>query len=245
MPPVSVESPGRQYPHLAQCQRPASQQPSSTQALADLLDLLNSIFSSSNQAAEIIFYETASLQSQLESKEKELEEVKNEMSKQVIAKQTAIDEMFEANDFQKSKRKEATSEVESLNNLVQEKNDAFSQKEQEIRDTEGRFKSFIRPLPSCSQTLSQPSTILMAYYIKWMKITLIGKMKTSHYEAQKRLKGVEERKKKVEKERSALNASLQATRARLEKIDGNAIEHFDYDENSMWVTSKSIQAPVY
>ncbi|KAL4998901.1 hypothetical protein BDV10DRAFT_166012 [Aspergillus recurvatus] len=58
-------------------------------------------------------------------------------------------------------------------------------------------------------------------------------MKISHSENQKRLKAAEERAKEVTNEKSALNQSLQATRARLEMIEGYAIQHSNGDEDSM------------
>ncbi|KAL2819542.1 hypothetical protein BDW59DRAFT_181634 [Aspergillus cavernicola] len=235
MPPVSVVPPGSQNPPSAQSQRPAAQQPPSSQALADLLKLLSSIPSSSNyQAAEEIFKEVASLRSQLQSKEKELEQVRNEMSKQVTAKQIAINEMFEANEIEKSKRKEATSGIESLNKLLQEGKDAISQKEREISDSEGRYKKLQSAHIQLQSDLktAQHDIDGLQHKVK-EKDVLIDKIKASHSENQKRLKGVEGRANEVEKEKSALNTSLRATKARLDKIEGYATQHSDCDEDSM------------
>lgn len=82
--------------------------------VASLLDPLRSVSSSASyHVAEEILNGAASLRSRLQSSEKELEQVRNEMLKQVTAKQIAIAKMFEANEIPKSKRKEATSEIES------------------------------------------------------------------------------------------------------------------------------------
>lgn len=236
MPRMSVASPASQHPPSTQSQRPAAQlPPPSTRALADLLELLSSISSSSNyQAAEEVFNEAASLRSQLQSKEKEVEQVRNEMSKQVTAKQTAINEMFEANRFQNLKQKEATSEIESLNNLVQEGKNAISQKGREISDSEGRYKKL-----HLAHTQLQSDSETAQHYINGLqqkvkeKDVLIGNIKASHSENHKRLKEVEGRAKEVKEAKSALNSSLQATRARLDEIEGYATQHFNLDEYSM------------
>ncbi|CEL07694.1 hypothetical protein ASPCAL10850 [Aspergillus calidoustus] len=235
MPHVSAASPGSQHPPSTQSQRPAAQQPPSTQALADLLDLLSSISSSpSYQVAEQIFNEAASLRSKLQSKEKELEQIRNEMSKQVIAKQIAIDEMFEANEVQKSKRKEATSEIESLKRLVQEGRDALSFKQREISDFEGRYKklqSAHNELQSDLKTAQHDIDGLQ--HMVREKNALMDKMKLSYSEIQKRLNAVEERAKEMENEKSALSKSLEATKVRLNKIEGYTTQHSDCDEDSV------------
>ncbi|KAL2803113.1 hypothetical protein BJX63DRAFT_425568 [Aspergillus granulosus] len=235
MPPVSAVSPGSQHPPSIQSQRPAAQQAPSTQVLADLLDLLRSISSSSSyQVAEEILNEAASLRSLLQSKEKELEQIRNEMSKQVTAKQIAINEMFEANEIQKSKQKEATSEIESLKKLVQEGKDAISRKEREISDSEGRYKKLQSAHSQLQSDLktAQHDIDGLQRMIK-EKDVLIDKMKLSHSEIQKRLNAVEQRAQDVEKEKSVLSKSLQATKVRLDKIEGYTIQHSDCDEDSL------------
>ncbi|KAL4993193.1 hypothetical protein BDV10DRAFT_198518 [Aspergillus recurvatus] len=161
MPPVSVTSPRSQHPPSTQSQRPAAQQPHSAQALADLVDLLRSISLSSNyQAAEEIFNEVASLRSQLQSKEKELEDLKTTL-------------------------KTAQHDIDGLQLKVKEKD------------------------------------------------ILIDRIKTSHSENQKCLKDVEASTRDMEKERAALNTLLQATRARLDKIEGYVTQLLDNDGDYM------------
>ncbi|KAL3469913.1 hypothetical protein BJX99DRAFT_264731 [Aspergillus californicus] len=233
MPPVSVEPAGSQNPSSVQSQKPASQQPSGSQALADIFKLLSSIPSSSNyQAAEEIFNEAANLRRALQSKEKELEQASNEMSKQVTAKQTAISEMFKANEIETSKLKKATSEIASLHKLIQEGKDATSQKEREIKDSESRYKSLQSANNQLQSDLktAQHDIDGLQHNLKG-KDVLIDKIKTSHSENQKRLKAIEARIQEVEKEKSASNILLQTTKARLDKIEGYATQPSDHDED--------------
>ncbi|KAJ0413001.1 hypothetical protein BJY00DRAFT_322747 [Aspergillus carlsbadensis] len=235
MPNVSAASPGSQHPPSTQSQRPAAQQPPSTQALADLLDLLSSITSSSSyRFAEEILNEVASLRSQLQSKEKELEQVRNEMSKQVTAKQTAINEMFKANEIQKLKRKEASLEIESLKKLGQEGRDALSLKDREISNFEGRYNKLQSTHTQVQSDLktAQHDIDGLQHMVKEKDI-LIDKKKHSHSEIQKSLKAVEEWANKIEKEKSALSKLLQATKARLNKIKSYTAQHSDCDEDSL------------
>jgi chromosome segregation ATPase len=162
------------------------------------------------------------------------------MSKQVTAKQIAIDEMFKANEIQKLKRKEASSEIESLKKLVQEGRDALSRKDREISDFEGRYKKLQSTHTQLQSDLktAQHDIDGLQHMVKEKDI-LIDKKKHSHSEIQKSLNAVEERANEMEKEKSALSKSLQATKARLNKIESYTAQHSDCDEDSLWVTSKS------
>ncbi|KAL4953246.1 hypothetical protein BDW69DRAFT_194975 [Aspergillus filifer] len=235
MPHVSVASPGTQHPPSTQSQRPATQQPSNTQAMANFVDLVRSIASSSDyHAAEEIFVEVASLQSQLQTKEKELEDVTNKLSEQKTAQQITMREMFNANKIEMSKQEEATSKIESLNQLVQKGKDTISRKEREISDLKDQYKeadSAKSQLKSILKT-AQHDIDGLQHKVKEKDI-LIDRIKTSHSENQKRLKDVEASARDMEKQRAALNTSLQATRARLDKIEGYATQHLDTDEDSM------------
>ncbi|KAL5340245.1 hypothetical protein BJX70DRAFT_407541 [Aspergillus crustosus] len=233
--PLSVASPGSKHPLSTQSQRPSAQPPPSTQALADFLDLLSSISSSPNyQTAQEIFNDVASLRSQLQSKEKELEHIRNDMLKQVTEKQIAIKEMFEANESQNSKLKEAVSEKVSLSKIVQEGKHAIIQKKQEISDSEGRYKelqSAHTQLQSDLKTAQQDIDGLQQKVKE--KDVLIGKIKASHSENLKRLRAAEGRVDEAENAKSTLNASLQETRALLDQIEGYATKPLDYDEDAM------------
>ncbi|KAL4906366.1 hypothetical protein BDW74DRAFT_190269 [Aspergillus multicolor] len=235
MPPVSVAHPGSQHPPSTQSQRPAIQQPLTTQAFANLVDQIRSIASGSDfQTAEEIFVEVASLRSQLDSKEKELEHVKNEMSKQVTAKQIAIDEMFKENGVQRSKRKEATTEIERLNKLVQEGKDSISQKQREISNVKGKHQELESDKAQLKSNLGSAQRDIDGLQLKVKeKDILIDRMKSSHSENQERLKDVEESARNMEKEKAALKTSLQAARARVEEIENYATQQFDSDEDSM------------
>ncbi|KAL4865923.1 hypothetical protein BDV12DRAFT_187833 [Aspergillus spectabilis] len=221
---MSVVPPGSQHSPSAQGQRPVAQQPPRSQPLADPLNQLRSISSSSNyQAAEEILNEAASLRSQLQPKEKKLEQVRNEMSKQVTAKQIAINGI-----------KEATSKIESLNKLVQAGKDAITRKERVISDSEGRYKKLQSAHTQLQSDLKRAQQDIDGpqHQVK-EKDVLINKNKISYSENQERLKAVEERAKEMEMEKSALNKPLQAIKARLDKIEGYATQHSDCDEDSI------------
>jgi DNA repair protein RadC len=120
MPAAAAVMPSRgQHSPSTLSQGPATQQPPSTQALANLLELLSSIPSTSNyHVAEEILNEMTSLRNQLQSKEKELEQVKK-------AKEIAVNEMFDVNEAQKAKQKETASEMDFLKKSIQEEKDAL------------------------------------------------------------------------------------------------------------------------
>lgn len=182
----------------------------------------------------------ASLRSQLKSKREELEQVRDEMLKQVAAKQTAINEMFQTNETEKSMRKEATSEIESLKKLGKEERAALARKDQEISDIEGRYQK----LQSAHTKLqSDLETARRDIDGLWRKVkekdVLIDQQKHSHSATQKDLIAVKERAGKIENEKSALSASLQKLQGRLDKITSYTSQHSDCDEDSLWVTYQS------
>ncbi|KAL4926588.1 uncharacterized protein BDV17DRAFT_293384 [Aspergillus undulatus] len=151
-----------------------------------------------------------------------------------MAKEIAINEMFKVNEAQTAKQKETASEIESLKKSVQQGKDAISQKEREIRDSEGRFKKVQATHTQLESDLKTAQRDIDGLQRKVKeKDVLIDRIKASHSDNQKRLKAVEEGAKEMEKEKSALAESLQATKARLDKIEGYAIQHSDCDEDSM------------
>ncbi|KAL4794940.1 hypothetical protein BDV19DRAFT_399048 [Aspergillus venezuelensis] len=232
---MPVAAPGTQHPPATQSQRPATQQPSNIQALANFMDLMRSITSSSDyQAAEEISVEVASLRSQLHTKEKELEHVSNEMLKQKTATEIAMREMFKANEIERSKQEKATSEIESLNELVQKGKDTISQKEQEISDIKGQYQELDSANSQLKSVIKTAQHDIDGLQLKVKeKDILIDRIKSSHSKKESRLKEVEGSARDMEKERIALNTSLQAIKARLDKIKGYAIKHLDNDEDSM------------
>ncbi|KAL4985740.1 hypothetical protein BDW68DRAFT_198592 [Aspergillus falconensis] len=206
MPAASVVSPGgqRQHSPSAQNQRPASQQPSGSQALADLLNVLRSVTSSFNY-----------------------QQVRK-------AKETAINEMFEVNEAQKSKQKETAQEIDSLKKLVQEGKDNIAEMLRKIRDSEDRYKKLHAAHARVQSDLKTAQGDIDGLQNKVKeKDVLIDRIKTSHSENQKHLKAAEDKAKEVAKERLVLNKSLQATKARLDKIEGYAIQHSNCDEDSL------------
>ncbi|RAL07870.1 uncharacterized protein BO97DRAFT_408683 [Aspergillus homomorphus CBS 101889] len=219
---------GDKPPPSPQSQRPASQQPSGSQALADLLKLLSSIPSSSDyQVAEEIFNEMAGLRVRLQTKEKELEQVR-------IEKTIAVKEMFQVNEEQSSKQKETASEIESLSRSVQEGKDTISQKEREIRDSEDRYKKVQVDYTKAQSTLNTAQRDIDSLQHKLKeKDVLIDKIKSSHSDNLQRLKAAEGEAKEIRKEKSVLTESLQTTNASLDKIKGYAAPHSGCDEDSM------------
>lgn len=203
--------------------------------MADLLNQLSSISSGSNyQAAEEILNETAGLRNQLQSKEKEVEQVRNEMSQQMMAKQIAIKEMFEANETEKSKHKKATSNIESLQQQLQEGKDALSHKERRIQDAESQYQKLQSAQAQLQTDMKTAHDDIDGLQQKVKdKDALIDRIKTSHSVNLKRLKAVEERTKAVEREKSALDTSLQLAKARLDQIEGYATPHSDFDDDLM------------
>ena len=132
------------------------------------------------------------------------------------------------------KTKEATLEIGSLNKLVQEGKEAFSQKEREPSDLEGRFKKVQLAHTQLQSDLKTAQHDIDGLQQKVnAKDVLIDRIKTSRSENQKRLKAVEGRAIEMEKTKSALNTSLQTTKTRLDKIEGYATQHSDCDEDSM------------
>ena len=232
---MSVMPTGSQHPLPVQNQRPAPQQRRGSQALAELLGLFDSIRSDPNfQVAEEIFNETTHLQRQLESREKELEHVKTEVSTKLRDKQTAIDQMFDANQCERSKLKEAALEIESLKKLIQEGKDAIAQKENAIRHSEDQYKKLQSSNTQVKSDLeiSQRDIDSLQQRLK-EKDALLDRIKSSHSDNQKRLKDAEGRAKEAQREKSALNTSLQATKAQLDRIEGYTTEQFDSSDDDM------------
>jgi chromosome segregation ATPase len=232
MPAASVVPLRGQHSPSTLTQRPAAQQPQpqppSTQALANFLELLNSIPSSPNyQVAEEILNEMTVLRNQLQSKEKELEQVKK-------AKEIAVNEMFDVNEAQKSKQKEIALEMDSLKKSIQLAKDALSQKEREIHAFDGQYRKVQADLTQVQSDLKTAQHDIDGLQKKVKeKDLLIDKVKASHSEGQKRSKAAEERVAAMEKEKSALAESLQAAKARLDKIEGYTTQHSNCDEDSM------------
>lgn len=234
-PTMSVMPAGSQHPLPVQNQRPAPQQRRGSQALAELLSLFDSIRSDPNfQVAEEIFNETTHLQSQLESREKELEQVKTDVSTKLRDKQTAIDQMFDANQCERSKLKEAASEIESLKKLIQQGKDTIDQKESAISHSEDRYKTLESSNTQLKSDLkiSQRDIDSLQQRLK-EKDALLDRIKSSHSDNQKRLKDAEGRAKEAQREKSALNTSLQATKAQLDRIEGYTTEQFDSSDDDM------------
>ncbi|KAL4898838.1 hypothetical protein BDW74DRAFT_189902 [Aspergillus multicolor] len=217
-------------------QRPASKQaPADAQALADFFNLMNSITSSPiYQTAERISNETAGLRNQVQAKKNELEHVRNEMSAEVTAKQTAMSEMFKENAIEKTKQEKAESEIESLTSQIRALEKVIAHKEREMNDTQRQ----LRELQSDKAKLQSDFTIAhrdidgLQRKMK-EKDAMIEKVKVSYSANQKSLKAAEERAKDVEKEKVALNKSLQAAEARVHKLEGYAVRHSDYAEETM------------
>ncbi|KAI9376638.1 hypothetical protein BJX61DRAFT_256802 [Aspergillus egyptiacus] len=228
MPTMSVMPLGDKPSPSAQSQRPGSKQPPSFQALADLLKLLRSIPSSSDcQFAEEILNEMAGLRNQLQTKEKELEQVGK-------AKEIAINEMFKVNEALKSKQDETASEIESLKKSVQEGKDTISQKEREVRDSEDRYKRIQAAHTQVQSDLNTGRRDIDSLQHKLKeKDVLIDKIKSSHSENLQRLKAAEGVAKEMRKEKSALTESLQTTKAELDKVKGYATPHSGCDEDPM------------
>lgn len=236
MPPtMSVMPAGSQHPLPAQNHRPAPQQQRGSQTLEDLRNFFGSIRSDPNfHVVDEIFNETSDLQNQLKAKEKELEQVKTEVSTQLREKRIAIAQMFEANEGEKSKQKEAASEIESLKKLIQEGKDTIARKESAISHSEDRYNKLQSANIQLDSELkdSQGDIDSLQQRLK-EKGALLDKIKSSHSDNQKRLKDAEGRAKEVQREKSALNTSLQATKAQLDRIEGYTTKQFDSNDDDM------------
>lgn len=236
MPPtMSVMPAGSQHSLPVHNHRPAPQQRRGSQTLEELRNFFESIRSDPNfQVAEEIFNETTELQSQLQSKEKELDQVKTEVSTQLREKQIAIAQMFEANEGEKSKQREAASEIESLKKLIQEGKDTIAQKESAISHSEDRYNKLQSSKSQLESALkiSQGDINSLQQKLK-EKDGLLDKIKSSHSDNQKRLKDAEGRAKEAQREKSVLTTSLQATKAQLGRIHGYTTEQFDSNDDDM------------
>lgn len=236
MPPtMSVMPAGSQHPLPVQNHRPALQQRRGSQTLEELRNLFGSIRSDPNfHVADEILNETSDLQNQLKAKEKELEQVKNEVSTQLGEKQIAIAQMFEANEGEKSKQKEAISEIESLKKLIQEGKDTIALKESAISQSEDRYNKLQSSKSQLDSALkiSKGDIDSLQQRLK-EKDVLLDKIKSSHSDNQTRLKDAEGRAKEAQREKSALTTSLQATKAQLDRIEGYTTEQFDSNDDDM------------
>lgn len=167
-------------------------------------------------------------------KEEELTKVRSELRDQEEKKGVAINEMFAANEAEKFKQKEIIAQVETMRKEIEEKENVITEQSEERESLRSEVKTlqsaYSREANKVARHIRDINVLQES--LEERKAT-IDEMKTAGSNLKATLSSAKKKNKELEHEKTSLNETLQADRARLQKLESFTIKNSEVDEDSM------------
>jgi uncharacterized coiled-coil DUF342 family protein len=188
------------------------------------------------QAASVILEEIEHQHEKIHARDEELKKAQNEILDLKEKKRVAIEEMFAANENEKAKQKEALDRVESLSASNTQKDKSLTESSKQLQGLRQQIdilkSSYSLEVGKVSQSAKDISTLQQN--LKEKEKT-IDKMRAAGSTLKSMLLSEQQKTEELEAEKVSLSKELEASRGRLQTLEGFTIQQLELDENSMQV----------
>ncbi|PIG89924.1 hypothetical protein AARAC_003551 [Aspergillus arachidicola] len=199
------------------------------------LDQLKKLASNSGFDAILgIYDENNKLLDHLKSKDHDIENLKDEMKEQERKNDTAVDQMFKANEKEKSRHQETKEHVKTLQTLISDKEKCISERDKVVDGLEKKVKKLEFDISKEREksALAQKEINGLQKSVQ-EKETTINKMQTMEADLKDKLVSTNKKVKELENNAAVLNGSLMTTEASLKKLEGYAVKYSAVTEQSV------------
>lgn len=213
-----------------------NQQAGGVQAFKDVFGHLKTFSSDASfEKVFAVFDEITHLQRQLESRDEELARLKEEIKDKDKKKEIAINEMFGANQKEKSKHDEILGRVRSLETSVQEKEAALVEQNRTADSLTNQLESLKSSYAEEKAKVTQAHDDIdtLQQNLKDKDAT-IDKMKAAGSELKQILSTTKKKVKDLEETKTSLEESLHTNVARLSELEGFAVGYEEGEEDSLY-----------
>lgn len=188
------------------------------------------------QNAMEILDNISKLQNEVQNKDDELTRTREEMLERVTKKQTAIDEMFEANEKEKAKQKEIMMRIDSLEKTIITRDKEFAEQKSLTDNLTVQIEKLRSDYAKKTSDLTEARKDIdnLRQNVR-DRDTIIEKMKSAGSELKRVLSTAKEKVKELEDEKAALQKSHKAKELRLNRLEGFAAALHNEEEDKMYV----------
>ncbi|KAF4182975.1 hypothetical protein CNMCM7927_009352 [Aspergillus lentulus] len=174
------------------------------------------------------------LQNEVQNKDDELTRTREEMLERVTKKQTAIDEMFEANEKEKAKQKEIMMRIDSLEKTIITRDKEFAEQKSLTDNLTVQIEKLRSDYAKKTSDLTEARKDIDSLRQNVRdRGTIIEKMKSAGSELKRVLSTAKEKVKELEDEKAALQKSHKAKELRLNRLEGFAAALHNEEEDKM------------
>ena len=185
-----------------------------------------------SQFASAVLGEITQQREQIHSQDEELKKLQMELLQIQETKRTTINDMLTANETERAKQRDSATQIESLHATVYEKESKiaeYSKNEGALQQEMAKLKSnYSLEVAKVSQSAKDIST-LQANLKE--KDKMIDQMKTAGSKLKSVLSSQQKKNEELESANASMSTELQATRARIQKLEDFPVQSSDIDDD--------------
>ncbi|OQD61619.1 hypothetical protein PENPOL_c016G05337 [Penicillium polonicum] len=204
-----------------------------------------------SQFASAVLGEITQQREQIHSQDEELKKLQMELLQIQETKRTTINDMLTANETERAKQRDSATQIESLHATVYEKESKiaeYSKNEGALQQEMAKLKSnYSLEVAKVSQSAKDIST-LQANLKE--KDKMIDQMKTAGSKLKSVLSSQQKKNEELESANASMSTELQATRARIQKLEDFPVQSSDIDDDfvtakfrSLWTSATNELSP--
>ncbi|KAJ5394211.1 uncharacterized protein N7487_011852 [Penicillium crustosum] len=201
--------------------------------------------SSETQFASAVLGEISQQRERIHSQDEELDRLRKEILDIKERNRTTIEDMFAANGHEKAKQRDSAAYIENLQAVVNDRENKIAEyskilgnTQQKIAKLESTCSQEIAKVSQAAKDISELQTSLKE------KDKTIDQMKAAGSKLKSMLLTEQKRSEDLEATNVSRNKELQAVRARIQTLEGFAVQSSDIDEKFVEIDRRIFQ-PIY
>ncbi|CAI7621460.1 unnamed protein product [Penicillium palitans] len=208
--------------------------------------------SSESQFASAVLGEISQQREQNHLQDEELKKLRSEILDIKETKRTTIEDMFVANENEKAKQRDFSTQIESLRATVDEKESKISEFSKNLRTLQQKITKLESDLSQGVAKVSQSANDISTLQANLKeKDKMVDQMKAAGSKLKSMLSSEQEKNKELAAANASMNTELQAAKANMQRLEGFPIQSSDIDENfvvtefrSLWTSTTSELSPL-